>query len=95
MGDRGSYPMAITAAELSTIKNSEIIAVVVKPNSRNNELLGYNSEKKVWIIAVKAAAEKDAANKELLRFLKKETGRMWAIKSGSHSREKILSATSS
>lgn len=71
------------------------ITVVVKPNSSKNVIVGYDSERKAWVVKVKAAAEKDKANRELLKFLRKETGKAWVIKSGSRSKEKILTATSS
>lgn len=87
--------MTSNSVEVAAIKNSKIIAVVVKPGSSKNEIVGYNSERKAWIVKVKAAAEKDAANKELLKFLRKETGKTWLIKKGLHSREKTLVATSS
>ncbi len=86
--------MAISAAEIAAIKNSKIIAVVVKPGSSRNEIVGYNSEKKAWAVSIKAPADKDKANKELLKFLRKETGRTWMIKSGSRSHEKTLKTTS-
>ncbi|MBI2141210.1 hypothetical protein HYU16_02190, partial [Candidatus Woesearchaeota archaeon] len=39
---------------------------------------------------IAAEAEKDKANKELLRLLKKETGKIFRIKSGLHGRNKLL-----
>ncbi len=83
------------AAALAGIKNSEILSVVVKPNGGKNEIRGYSSGKKSWLISIKAVAEKDKANRELLKFLKRETGKSWVIKSGRQSREKVLISTSS
>lgn len=80
---------------VAEIVNSKTIAVIVKPNSSKDEIVGYSSEKKAFVINIKAAAEKDKANKELLKFLKKITGKAFAIKSGSRSKEKILVSTSS
>ncbi|MBI2145150.1 DUF167 domain-containing protein [Candidatus Woesearchaeota archaeon] len=80
---------------MGKIPDSGIISVVVKPGSSKNAIEGYNSEKKAWMVRVKAAAEKDKANVELLRFLKRETGKKWMIKSGLHSRKKVLAAISS
>lgn len=80
---------------VAEIVNSKTIAVIVKPNSSKNEIICYSSEKKAFLINIKAAAEKDKANKELLKFLKKITGKAFAIKSGSRSKEKILISTSS
>ncbi|MBI2175995.1 DUF167 domain-containing protein [Candidatus Woesearchaeota archaeon] len=79
----------------AAIKSSATIAVAVKPGGSKNEITGYSSGKKAWIIKVKAPADKDKANKELLRFLRKETGKAWMIKSGARSKEKVLTAISS
>ncbi len=87
--------MTSNAAGIAAIENSKILFVVVKPGSSKNKIVGYSSEKKTWIVKVKAAAEKDEANKELLKFLRKETGKTWLIKKGLHSREKTLVSTSS
>lgn len=87
--------MTSESAEIAAIRNSKIIAVVAKPNSSKNEIVGYDSEKKAWVVKVKAAAEKDKANKGLLKFLRKETGKTWMIKSGSRSHEKTLITISS
>ena len=76
-------------------QRTKTLRVVVKPNSRNNEIIGYSDEKKAWLISIKVAAEKNEANRELLKFIKKETGRRWMVKSGAHNREKTLIATSS
>lgn len=93
MGESGSTEAAAQA--VAAIRNSNVISVVVKPNSSKNEIVGYDSERKAFLINIKAAAEKGKANKELLKFMKKETGRTWMIKSGGRSREKTLIATSS
>lgn len=85
----------VDAIAVAAIRNSATIDVVVKPNSSKNEIVGYDSERKVWIVKVKAAAEKDKANKELLNFLRKATGKRFVIKNGIRSREKTLIATSS
>jgi len=78
------------ADAIVAIKTSKTLKVIVKPNSRNNELVGYSDEKKAWLINVRAAAEKDKANKELLSFLRKTTGKRFLIKIGAHSREKVV-----
>ncbi len=74
------------------IRCCKTITVVAKPNSRKNQIVGYSIGRKAWMINVKAAADKDEANRELLRFLKKETKKAWVIKSGLHSRKKTLIA---
>ncbi|MBI2549723.1 DUF167 domain-containing protein [Candidatus Woesearchaeota archaeon] len=85
----------LAADAIAVIKDSTTITVVVKPNSSKNDIACYDSEKKAWIIKIKAAAEKDKANIELLNFLRKATGVRFAIKNGIHSRKKTLIATSS
>ncbi len=75
------------AAEISKLK---IIPVIIRAGSSRNEIVGYSEGKKAWVISVKEPADKNKANAELLRFLKRETGKGWRIKSGSKSREKIL-----
>ena len=72
------------------LASANSIRVIVKPASGHNEIESYSAEKKAWLIKIDAAAEKNKANIELLRFLKKQTGTFWIIKTGLHSREKIL-----
>jgi len=68
----------------------EIFKVIVKPNSRKNEILGYDEGKRAYIISIKEKAEDNQANIELIRFLSKMLGRKARIKSGLKSREKII-----
>ena len=68
----------------------DIFKVIVKPNSRKNEILGYDEEKRAYIISIKEKAEDNKANIELIRFLSKMLGRKARIKSGLKSREKII-----
>ena len=67
-----------------------IFKVIVKPNSRKNEILGYDEEKQAYIIGIKEKAEDNKANIGLIRFLSKILGRKARIKSGLKSREKII-----
>ena len=68
----------------------EIFKVIVKPNSRKNDILGYDEEKQAYIISIKEKAEDNKANIELIKFLSKMLGRKARIKSGLKSREKII-----
>ena len=68
----------------------EIFKVIVKPNSRKNEILGYDEEKQAYIIGIKEKAEDNKANIGLIRFLSKILGRKARIKSGLKSRVKII-----
>lgn len=68
----------------------ETIKVKARPGSIKNEIISFDAAKKSYVINIAAVADKGKANKELLKFLKRETGKSWRIKSGSRSREKIL-----
>ena len=64
--------------------------VIVKPNARHNELLGFDANKTAFRIAVKAAPEKGEANRELARFVSKIAKARVQIVSGLTSKTKIL-----
>lgn len=70
-------------------ENMKVIEVHVKPNSREN-LIYFDEEKKVYIACVKAQAEDGKANSELLKILKKESGKTGKIISGAASRKKLI-----
>ena len=65
------------------------IKVIVKPNAKKTEILGYDETKKALRIAVAAVPDKDRANKELIRFISKRLGKVSIIR-GTRSREKTL-----
>ena len=62
----------------------------VKPNSRKNEIISYNTHKNTYIVTIKEKAEDNKANIELTRFLSKELGRKARIKSGLRSKLKVI-----
>ncbi len=66
---------------------SSILAVRVKPNAKKTEVL---SKGDVWEVTVAAPADKDKANKELVRFLSKMLKKKVRIKSGLKSRDKLI-----
>ncbi|MEK6949975.1 MAG: DUF167 domain-containing protein [Nanoarchaeota archaeon] len=68
----------------------KIFKVIVKPNSKKNEFIGFDEGKQAYIISIKEKAEDNKANIELIRFLSKILGRKARIKSGLKSREKII-----
>ncbi|MFH1053758.1 MAG: DUF167 domain-containing protein [Candidatus Woesearchaeota archaeon] len=71
------------------IKES-IFKVMVKPNSKENKIIGFDLEKKAYRISIKEPADKGKANKELIRFLSKSLKKRVAIIKGLKSREKIV-----
>lgn len=70
------------------IKNKRL-NIIVKPNSKETKILGWDDSKKALKIAVNAKPEKGKANIELTRFLQKKLKRKITIK-GLSSREKII-----
>ena len=64
--------------------------ITVKANSNKNEVLGYDEIKKSYKINIKAKAEDNKANKEIIKFLSRTIGKRIVIKSGLKSKEKII-----
>lgn len=70
--------------------NKKIFKIIVKPNSDSNEILGYDSLKQAYKINIKAPADKNKANKEIIKFLSRLIGKKVRIKSGLRSKEKLV-----
>ncbi|MFH1064843.1 MAG: DUF167 domain-containing protein [Candidatus Woesearchaeota archaeon] len=70
--------------------NNNILKVVVKPNAPKTEVIGWDENKQMLRIAVAAVPDKDKANTELLKFLKRQTGKRCELKAGARSREKVI-----
>ena len=63
-----------------------IFSVRVKANSSQTKILSFDED--VLVVAIKAPADKNKANTELVKFLSKELGSPVRIKSGLTSKEK-------
>jgi len=72
------------------IPENSIVKIIVKPNSPKNEVLPFDSARGAYKIAIAAPPEKDKANKMLLKFISKETGRKCKLMSGFSSRNKLV-----
>ena len=68
--------------------------VIVKPNSRENKIIEFDKDKSAYIIKIKARAEDNKANIELIKFLSKLLKKKVRIASGLKSREKIIEVLS-
>ena len=68
----------------------QTFAVIAKPNSRKSEVLGWDAGKKELKVAIAAPAERNKANIELLKFLRKISGKSAEIVSGLKSKRKII-----
>lgn len=71
----------------SFIKNNRL-KIKVRPNSPKTEITGH--ENHVIRVNVAAPADKDKANRELIKFLSKLLKKKVRIASGLKSREKVL-----
>jgi len=71
------------------IKDNKL-KVLIKPNSSNNLIIGFDENKKALRISVKAAPEKGKANKELINFVSRLLKKKVEIVKGLTSKEKIL-----
>lgn len=69
------------------VKNNHL-RVKVKPNSNFNAITGFDDD--VIHVDISAPADKDKANKEVIRFFSKLLGRRVRIASGLKSKEKLL-----
>lgn len=75
---------------LSDYVKSSRLAIIAKPNARKTEVLGYDEVRGAVRIAIAAPPDDNKANKELLRFLKKELGKEGTLVSGATGRKKIV-----
>lgn len=77
-----------------TIYYMEILAkkfkVIVSANSKRNEITSFDEAKNAYRVSIKARAEDNKANIELMKFLSKTTKKKARIVSGLRSREKII-----
>lgn len=64
--------------------------VVIKPNSQDNQIICFDKNKNAYLIQIKARAEDNKANAELIKFLSKSLGMKARIKSGLKSKVKII-----
>lgn len=66
------------------------LKVIVRPNSKKDEILGWDNSKQALKIAISAPAEKNKANIALVKFFSKLTGKPVRILTGLKSKEKTL-----
>ena len=66
-----------------------LLKIYVKPNASEMEIEGYN-EQRGLIVRVSEPADKNKANKEIVRYFSKLLGKRVLIKSGLTSKRKTL-----
>ena len=69
---------------------SQKFRIIVKPNSKENKIVGFDKERNAYRISIKAKPEDNKANIEGIKFLSKSLKKMVKIVSGLKSREKII-----
>ena len=79
-----------TMVNIEDYIQNNTLQVIVKPNSPRTELIEYDKNKKALKIALHAHPEKGEANKELIKFLKRELKRDVKIISGFTSKMKLV-----
>ncbi len=65
------------------------LKIIVKPNSPKTEIIGYDEKRKALRVSIKAPAEKNKANLEIIKYFSKILKRQVKIK-GLSSKEKLL-----
>lgn len=75
--------------ELRKYITNNSLKIIVKPNSPENEIKGFDVNRKALRVNIKAKAEQNKANIEIIKFFKK-LGYDISIVKGLKSKEKIL-----
>ena len=66
------------------------LRVAVKPNAKASEILEWNKAEGTLRVAVAAPPEKNKANIELIKFLRKALGKRVRLVAGQTSKNKII-----
>lgn len=73
--------------------NLKKFKIIVKPNSRENMIEGFDSQRNAYIVHVKAKPEDNNANIEIIKFLSRYMKKRVRIVTGLKSKEKIIEVT--
>ncbi len=64
--------------------------IIVKANSSKNEILGYDKARKAYRVNIKAKAEANQANIEIIKFFSRLLKKKVRMVKGLRSREKVI-----
>lgn len=67
-------------------------SIIVKAGSSKSEVTGFDNERNAYRVNIKAKAEANKANIEVIRLFSRITGRRARIVKGLRSKEKIIRA---
>ena len=70
--------------------SNNTLKIIVKPNSNKTEIINFDENNKIIKVNVKAPADKNKANLEIIKFFSKLLKKKVIIKKGLKSKEKIL-----
>ena len=76
--------------DINLVLNAKKFKIIAKPNSKESRLEGFDERKNAYRISIKAKAEDNKANIELIKFLSKLLRKRVKITAGFKSREKLV-----
>jgi uncharacterized protein (TIGR00251 family) len=79
-----------TIADISKYISNNSLRILVKPNSNKTEIMDIDEDNKIIKISVKAPADKNKTNLEIIKFFSKLSKKKARIKSGLKSKEKLI-----
>ncbi len=66
------------------------LAIIVRPNARDNEITGYDEARQALKVNIKAAPEENKANMEIMKFFSRLSKKRVNIVSGHTGKKKII-----
>lgn len=72
------------------IPKEKIFKIIVRPNSNKNEIVGIDEARNALRVNIAAPADKNKANREVIKFFSKLLKKKVRIVSGLKSREKLI-----
>jgi len=66
------------------------VKILVKPNSKKDELLGFDEKTQAWKVAIAAPPEDNKANIAVIKFFTRLTKKKVTIVTGLTSKQKLL-----
>jgi hypothetical protein len=76
--------------DLAELAKERFLKVSVKPGTKENNITGYDEEKKVIFVDIKERAVDNKANLEVVKFFSRLLKKKVRIKSGLRGKEKVL-----
>ena len=83
----------MNANEINKHIKNNLLKIIVKPNAKKNEIIAYDDLKQGIKVNIKAPADKNKANKEVVKFFSRLLKKDVKIKAGLTSKEKLLLIT--